>query len=82
MFCVADMVVDLATWPALWLSDPDNWPTNGEIDVMEQVNQATDGNIMSKSFLSLIPSIRNHSVENFHPSSRMILFTKIFTSLR
>ncbi|KAI1765906.1 glycoside hydrolase family 16 protein [Hypoxylon sp. FL1150] len=32
------------TWPALWLSDPNNWPTNGEIDVMEAVNNATDGN--------------------------------------
>lgn len=31
------------TWPALWLSDPNNWPTNGEIDVMEATNQATDG---------------------------------------
>ncbi|KAL3422875.1 putative endo-1,3(4)-beta-glucanase [Phlyctema vagabunda] len=36
-----------ATWPALWLSDPNNWPANGEIDVMEAVNQATDGNQMT-----------------------------------
>ncbi|OTB07699.1 glycoside hydrolase family 16 protein [Hypoxylon sp. CI-4A] len=35
------------TWPALWLSDPNNWPTNGEIDVMEAVNQAADGNQMT-----------------------------------
>ncbi|KAH6654982.1 concanavalin A-like lectin/glucanase domain-containing protein [Truncatella angustata] len=35
------------TWPALWLSDVDNWPTNGEIDVMEAVNLATDGNQMT-----------------------------------
>lgn len=39
----------VATWPALWLSDVYNWPLHGEIDVMEQVNQATSGNIMSKS---------------------------------
>ncbi|EXJ82567.1 endo-1,3(4)-beta-glucanase [Capronia epimyces CBS 606.96] len=33
-----------STWPALWLSDPSNWPTNGEIDVMEATNLAPDGN--------------------------------------
>lgn len=35
------------TWPALWLADPDHWPDNGEIDVMEAVNNATDGNQMT-----------------------------------
>ncbi|KAI1504117.1 concanavalin A-like lectin/glucanase domain-containing protein [Biscogniauxia marginata] len=35
------------TWPALWLVDVNDWPTNGEIDVMEAVNQATDGNQMT-----------------------------------
>ncbi|CAJ2507885.1 Uu.00g090710.m01.CDS01 [Anthostomella pinea] len=35
------------TWPALWLSDQNNWPTNGEIDIMEAVNNATDGNQMT-----------------------------------
>ncbi|KAI0405297.1 concanavalin A-like lectin/glucanase domain-containing protein [Xylaria palmicola] len=35
------------TWPALWLSDQNNWPDNGEIDVMEAVNQAVDGNQMT-----------------------------------
>jgi len=33
-----------STWPALWLSDPSNWPTNGEIDVMEATNLAPVGN--------------------------------------
>ncbi|KAH7318412.1 family 16 glycoside hydrolase [Stachybotrys elegans] len=36
-----------ATWPALWLSDPYNWPDNGEIDIMEAINQADDGNQMT-----------------------------------
>lgn len=35
------------TWPALWLTDPSNWPEHGEIDVMEAVNQADDGNQMT-----------------------------------
>ena len=32
------------TWPALWLTDPTNWPENGEIDVLETNNRATEGN--------------------------------------
>ncbi|KAK7414686.1 hypothetical protein QQX98_006454 [Neonectria punicea] len=35
------------TWPALWLTDRSNWPDNGEIDVMEATNNATDGNQMT-----------------------------------
>ncbi|KAI1824761.1 concanavalin A-like lectin/glucanase domain-containing protein [Xylaria intraflava] len=35
------------TWPALWLADESNWPNNGEIDVMEAVNQAASGNQMT-----------------------------------
>ncbi|KAK2602442.1 hypothetical protein N8I77_008972 [Diaporthe amygdali] len=35
------------TWPALWLTDPNNWPDNGEIDVMEATNLADDGNAMT-----------------------------------
>jgi hypothetical protein len=35
------------TWPALWLSDSSNWPMNGEIDVVEAVNNGTWGNSMT-----------------------------------
>ncbi|KJZ70750.1 hypothetical protein HIM_09883 [Hirsutella minnesotensis 3608] len=34
-------------WPALWLTDPSHWPDNGEIDVMESINQGTGGNQMT-----------------------------------
>ncbi|KAK4545367.1 hypothetical protein LTR36_003547 [Oleoguttula mirabilis] len=47
VFDVLNSPYGCSTWPALWLSDPSNWPTNGEIDVMEAVNQATTGNQMT-----------------------------------
>lgn len=36
-----------ATWPAVWLSDPNNWPEHGEIDVIEAVEQGNKGNQMT-----------------------------------
>lgn len=33
-----------ATWPALWLTNQDSWPLDGEIDVMEGVNTNNIGN--------------------------------------
>ncbi|RAH69992.1 glycoside hydrolase family 16 protein [Aspergillus aculeatinus CBS 121060] len=36
-----------ATWPALWLTDPNNWPEHGEIDVLESNNRGTHGNAMT-----------------------------------
>lgn len=32
------------TWPALWLTDGYNWPTNGEIDILESTNGGSHGN--------------------------------------
>lgn len=32
-----------ATWPAVWLSDQSNWPTNGEIDIIEATNTGNRG---------------------------------------
>lgn len=34
-------------WPALWLTDSNNWPDNGEIDVVETNNLATEGNAVT-----------------------------------
>ncbi|OJJ95717.1 hypothetical protein ASPACDRAFT_1859952 [Aspergillus aculeatus ATCC 16872] len=34
-------------WPALWLTDTVNWPANGEIDVVETNNLATEGNAVT-----------------------------------
>lgn len=34
-------------WPALWLTDSNNWPENGEIDVVETNNLATEGNAVT-----------------------------------
>ncbi|KAH8900856.1 glycoside hydrolase family 16 protein [Thozetella sp. PMI_491] len=47
LFDVKHTPYGCATWPALWLTDPNNWPAHGEIDVMESVNQATTGNMMT-----------------------------------
>lgn len=38
IFDVLHTPIGCGTWPALWLSDPANWPANGEIDIMEAVN--------------------------------------------
>lgn len=40
VFDVAHVPYGCGTWPAIWMTSIDNWPYQGEIDVMETVNQA------------------------------------------
>ncbi|OOQ87823.1 putative glycosidase C21B10.07 [Penicillium brasilianum] len=47
IFDVVHTPYGCATWPALWLTDPSNWPEHGEIDVMESNNKGTQGNDMT-----------------------------------
>ncbi|KAF3398364.1 hypothetical protein F1880_006063 [Penicillium rolfsii] len=47
IFDVVHTPYGCATWPALWLTDPSNWPEHGEIDVMESNNKGTHGNDMT-----------------------------------
>ncbi|KAJ5378645.1 hypothetical protein N7509_011764 [Penicillium cosmopolitanum] len=47
IFDVAHTPYGCATWPALWLTDPNNWPAHGEIDVIESNNNGTNGNSMT-----------------------------------
>jgi len=39
---VRHMPAGCASWPAFWLTDEPNWPVNGEIDILEGVNNQTN----------------------------------------
>ncbi|KAI9721678.1 MAG: hypothetical protein M1828_005046 [Chrysothrix sp. TS-e1954] len=47
LFDVLHSPYGCGSWPALWLSDQYNWPNNGEIDIIESVNQGNDSNQMT-----------------------------------
>ncbi|KAK3717030.1 hypothetical protein LTR37_006085 [Vermiconidia calcicola] len=47
VFDILNTPYGCSTWPALWLTDQSNWPEHGEIDVVEAVNQANNGNQMT-----------------------------------
>lgn len=38
---ILHMPTGCGTWPAFWLTDENNWPLNGEIDILEGVNYQT-----------------------------------------
>jgi len=39
---VRHMPTGCGAWPAFWLTDEDNWPVHGEIDILEGVNYQTE----------------------------------------
>ncbi|KAJ6257083.1 hypothetical protein Dda_7968 [Drechslerella dactyloides] len=49
LFDIEHVPFGCGTWPAIWTSDPDPeiWPSNGEIDIVEAVNQGTKGTQMT-----------------------------------
>jgi hypothetical protein len=61
LFDVKHSPFGCATWPALWLVDPSNWPDHGEIDIMEAMNPS------APSF----PDLGNSAVLHTSPSCRM-----------
>ncbi|KAF5387384.1 hypothetical protein D9757_005720 [Collybiopsis confluens] len=45
IYDVASMPIGPTTWPALWSTAEDNWPNNGEIDIIEGVTESTTNRI-------------------------------------
>jgi len=38
---IKHLPVGCGVWPAFWLTDDDNWPENGEVDIIEAMNYQT-----------------------------------------
>jgi hypothetical protein len=47
IFDIGHFPYGCGTWSALWLTDVSHWPDNGEIDIVESVNQGTAGSQMT-----------------------------------
>jgi hypothetical protein len=45
IYDVVKMPVGMTTWPAIWSTAEDNWPDNGEIDMIEGVHESTQNQI-------------------------------------
>ncbi|KAF5381459.1 hypothetical protein D9757_009062 [Collybiopsis confluens] len=74
LYDVQKMPVGCSTWPALWTTNTPSWPTNGEIDVLEGVNQgpsATGKNqitMHTSAGCSIDPSVKISGSPGNHPS--------------
>lgn len=56
------MPVACGVWPAFWTVGPVNWPTNGEIDIIEGVHTSTQNQVSSSSGLFDRPPITHELV--------------------
>lgn len=54
----------LAVWPAFWLTNADNWPCDGEIDIIEYVNSVDAASSNNASSLHTAPGCSQPGSKN------------------